>query len=70
MLRKWLCQADIKIVIEPVDPVLIKSGYATLDDAKMVPVSTFKDGKDTLLLPREHRSRVCCGAIWSVLPGP
>ena len=51
MLRKWLCQADIKIVIEPIDPVLIKSGYATIDDAKMVPVSTFKGGEEDLLLP-------------------
>ena len=66
MLRKWLCQADIKIVIEPVDPVLIKSGYATLDDAKMVPVSTFKDGKDTYYFPgtslkgvlRSHLERI------------
>ena len=66
MLRKWLCQADIKIVIEPVDPVLIKSGYATMDDAKMVPVSTFKDGKDTYYFPgaslkgvlRSHLERI------------
>ena len=66
MLRKWLCQADIKIVIEPVDPVLIKSGYATIDDAKMVPVLTFKDGRDTYYFPgsslkgvlRSHLERI------------
>lgn len=66
MLRKWLCQADIKIVIEPIDPVLIKSGYATIDDAKMVPVSTFKDGKNTYYFPgtslkgvlRSHLERI------------
>ena len=66
MLRKWLCQVDVKIVIEPVDPVLIKSGYATIDDAKMVPVSTFKDGKSTYYFPgtslkgvlRSHLERI------------
>ena len=45
MLRKWLCQADVTITIEPVDPVLIKSGHATMDGADMVPVSTFRNGK-------------------------
>ena len=51
MLRKWLCQADVTIEIEPVDPVLIKSGYATLDGADMVPVVTFRDGKRIYYLP-------------------
>ena len=66
MLRKWLCQADIKIVIEPIDPVLIKSGYATIDDAKMVPVSTFKGGERIYYFPgtslkgvlRSHLERI------------
>ena len=66
MLRKWLCQVDVKIVIEPIDPVLIKSGYATIDGAKMAPVSTFKDGKDTYYFPgtslkgvlRSHLERI------------
>ena len=66
MLRKWLCQADIKIVIEPVDPVLIKSGYATIDDAKMTPVLTFKDGESIPYFPgtslkgvlRSHLERI------------
>ena len=31
MLRKWLCQADVTIRLQPIDPILIKSGYATLD---------------------------------------
>ena len=53
MLRKWFCQADVKIIIEPVDPVLIKSGYATIDVADMVPVSTFKDGERVYYFPRE-----------------
>lgn len=66
MLRKWLCQADIKIAIEPVDPVLIKSGYATMDGADMVPVSTFKNGKRIHYFPgtslkgvlRSHLERI------------
>ena len=51
MLRKWLCQADVKIVLEPVDPVLIKSGYATMDGPDMVPVSTWQNGEGTYYLP-------------------
>ena len=66
MLRKWLCQADIKIIIEPVDPVLIKSGYATIDGTDMVPVSTFKDGNSVYYFPgtslkgvlRSHLERI------------
>ena len=66
MLRKWLCQADVKITLEPVDPVLIKSGYATIDGADMVPVSTFKDGKRVYYFPgsslkgalRSHLERI------------
>jgi CRISPR-associated RAMP protein (TIGR02581 family) len=51
MLRKWLCQADVTIHLEPVDPVLIKSGYATLDGPDMVPVQTLRDGKETYYFP-------------------
>lgn len=66
MLRKWLCQADVKIIIEPVDPVLIKSGYATVDGTDMVPVSTFKDGNSVYYFPgtslkgvlRSHLERI------------
>ena len=66
MLRKWLCQADVKITLEPVDPVLIKSGYATIDGEDMVPVSTFKDGKRVYYFPgsslkgalRSHLERI------------
>src|SRR3954451_17737702 len=42
MMRKWLCQADVTVRLEPVDPVLIKSGYATLDGPDMVPVQTIR----------------------------
>ena len=66
MLRKWLCQADIKIIIEPVDPILIKSGYATIDGTDMVPVSTFKNGERVYYFPgsslkgalRSHLERI------------
>ncbi len=66
MLRKWLCQADIKIIIKPVDPVLIKSGYATIDGTDMIPVSTFKDGNRIYYFPgaslkgvlRSHLERI------------
>ena len=51
MLRNWLCQADATIEIEPVDPVLVKSGYATLDGADMAPVSTFRNGERVYYLP-------------------
>ena len=51
MMRKWLCQADVAVHLEPVDPVLIKSGYATLDGPDMVPVQTLRDGKETYYFP-------------------
>jgi len=51
MLRKWLCQADITVRLQPIDPILIKSGYATLDGPDMVPVSTLRDGKKTYFFP-------------------
>lgn len=51
MLRKWLCQADVTIEIEPVDPILVKSGHATIDGPDMVPVRTFRDGKSVYYLP-------------------
>jgi CRISPR-associated RAMP protein (TIGR02581 family) len=51
MLRKWLCQADIDVHLEPKDPILIKSGYATLDGPDMVPVSTLRNGDKTYYFP-------------------
>ena len=66
MLRKWFCQADVTVTIFPVDPLLIKSGYATLDGPDMVPVTTFKEGQKTYYLPgsslkgvlRSHLERI------------
>ena len=51
MLRKWLCQADVNIEIEPVDPVLVKSGYTSLDGTDMAPVSTFLNGRRVYYFP-------------------
>jgi CRISPR-associated RAMP protein (TIGR02581 family) len=51
MLRKWLCQADVAIRLKPIDPILIKSGYATLDGPDMVPVRTLRDGEKTYFFP-------------------
>lgn len=51
MLRKWHCQVDVIIHISPVDPVLIKSGYATLDGPDMVPVQTMRGGRETYYFP-------------------
>jgi CRISPR/Cas system CSM-associated protein Csm3 (group 7 of RAMP superfamily) len=51
MLRRWVCQADLEVEIEPIDPVLIKSGYATLDGPDMVPVSTLRNGKTVYYFP-------------------
>ncbi len=66
MLRKWLCQADVEVTIKPIDPVLIKSGYATMGGADMVPVSTFKNGESVYYFPgsslkgvlRSHLERI------------
>src|SRR6266536_2974189 len=51
MLRKWLCQADVTVRLRPIDPILIKSGYATLRGPDMVPVETLRDGKQTFFFP-------------------
>ena len=51
MLRNLLCQAEVAIEIEPVDPVLVKSGLATLDGADMAPVSTLRNGERIYYLP-------------------
>ena len=66
MLRKWLCQADVTIVIDPVDPLLVKSGHATMAGVDMAPVSTFRDGRNVYYLPgtslkgvlRSHLERI------------
>src|SRR5947209_7476226 len=67
MLRQWLCQADVTLRLHPLDPILIKSGYATLDGPDMVPVRTFREGQQTYYFPgsslkgtlRSHFERIC-----------
>jgi CRISPR/Cas system CSM-associated protein Csm3 (group 7 of RAMP superfamily) len=68
MMRKWWCQADVTLRLVPIDPILIKSGYATVDGPDMVPVSTMRgqDGKLTYYFPgtslkgvlRSHLERI------------
>ena len=66
MLRKWLCQADITLQLKPIDPLLIRSGYATIDGPNMVPVVTFIQDEKTYFLPgtslkgvlRSHLERI------------
>jgi len=66
MLRRWLCQADVTLRLTPLDPILIKSGYATVDGPDMVPVSTFRGTERIYYFPgtslkgvlRSHLERV------------
>ncbi len=66
MLKKWLCQADIKIKLIPLDALLIKSGYADISGSDMNPVSMIRNGEPTYYLPgtslkgvfRSHLERV------------
>ena len=51
MLKRWLCQAEIALDLICVDPVLIKSGYATIEGPDMVPVVTYRQGKTEYLFP-------------------
>ena len=52
MMHKWLCQADVTLRLVPVNPILIKSGYATMDGPDMAPVSTLRGPAGRhLLLP-------------------
>jgi len=67
MFRKLLCHAQITVTLECVDPILIKSGYATVDGPDSVPVSSYRGGeKPTYFLPgsslkgvfRSHSERI------------
>ena len=67
MLRKWYCQLDFTLTINPIDPILVKSGTAQVTGADMFPVA-MKDanGGDQYYLPgtslkgvfRSHLERV------------
>ena len=49
MLRRWICQADITVHLEPQDPILVKSGYAALSDADSVPVETYRKNEQGVI---------------------
>ncbi|GIW83324.1 MAG: hypothetical protein KatS3mg105_5131 [Gemmatales bacterium] len=66
MLRRTICQADVELELEPVDPILIKSGYSTIDGPDMVPVVTYRSGDREYYFPgsslkgvlRSHLERI------------
>ncbi len=70
MLRKWLCQLDATLQLNPIDPILIKSGYATLDGPDMVPVSTMRDGKKTYFFPGSSLKGVLRSHFERIAPHP
>jgi CRISPR-associated RAMP protein (TIGR02581 family) len=63
----------VSLAITPVDPILIKSGYATIDGPDMVPVVTHRNGEQTYYFPgtslkgvlRSHLERIAR----SLVPG-
>ncbi len=66
MLKKLFNECSFTLTITPVDPVLIKSGYATVRGPDMTPVTTWRDGEQQAFLPgsslkgvfRSHAERV------------
>ncbi|GIW92209.1 MAG: hypothetical protein KatS3mg110_0250 [Pirellulaceae bacterium] len=66
MLRRFLCQADVVVEFEPIDPILVKSGYSTIDGPDMVPVVTYRSGSKEYYFPgsslkgvlRSHLERI------------
>lgn len=68
MLKKLLNLASVKMTIEPIDPLLIKSGQATVSNVDMAFVQTFRhDGKLEPFIPgsslkgvmRSHAEKIC-----------
>ncbi len=67
MLKNLFCQFDADLIIKPEDPILIRSGYATVFGPHMAFVRTFKNGKEEVFLPgsslkgviRSHAERIC-----------
>lgn len=66
MLKKLFNECTFTLTITPVDPVLIKSGYATVMGADMTPVVTQRNGETQVFLPgsslkgvfRSHAERI------------
>lgn len=67
MLKRLLCQLDAELHIKPVDPILIKAGYATVSKSDMPFVRTYRHNKAEVYLPgsslkgviRSHAERIC-----------
>ncbi len=66
MLKKLCNECTFDLTITPIDPVLIKSGYATVRGPDMTPVTTWRNGEEEVFLPgsslkgvfRSHAERV------------
>lgn len=67
MLKRLHCQADVHFGITPVDPILIKSAYASISGAQMPFVTTVRNGVEEVYLPgsslkgviRSHAEKIC-----------
>ena len=67
MLKRLHCQVDIYFGITPVDPILIKSAYASISGAQMPFVTTVRNGVEEVYLPgsslkgviRSHAEKIC-----------
>lgn len=66
MLKKTINNCTIEILLEPLDPILVKSGQATVHGPDMAFVETYKDGNRQVYLPgtslkgviRSHAERI------------
>jgi len=66
MLKKLFNECTFKLILTPVDPILVKSGYATISGPDMSPVTTWRNGEFQVFLPgsslkgvfRSHAERV------------
>ncbi len=66
MLKKLFNECTFTLTLTPVDPILIKSGYATVMGADMTPVVTQRNGQTQVFLPgsslkgvfRSHAERI------------
>jgi len=51
MLKRLHCQMDAILGISPVDPILIKSGYASVSGSQMPFVTTVRKGSEEVYIP-------------------
>jgi len=52
MLKRMICQAIVEFTIKPIDPLLIKSGQATVSGVDMAFVKTYRvDGNPEPFIP-------------------